>query len=143
MSDIDWRDHGFVRVAAAAPPVHLADPAANADELTAWAHRLAGDGAALVVFPELALTGYTCEDLFLTSDLLERTEAGLAALAGATAGLDSVIVVGRPGRRGGRQCRGCGGTRPASKWRSARLCRRRRCSGNGQAVHRRVRNSSR
>ena len=96
MSDIDWRDHGFVRVAAAAPPVHLADPAANADELTAWAHRLAGDGAALVVFPELALTGYTCEDLFLTSDLLERTEAGLAALAGATAGLDSVIVVGTP-----------------------------------------------
>lgn len=100
MSDIDWREHGFVRVAAAAPPVHLADPLRNASELGSWARRLADDGAALIVFPELALTGYTCEDLFLTSDLLERTEAGLAALAAACAGLDAVVVVGTPLRTG-------------------------------------------
>ncbi len=96
MSEIDWRRHGFVRVAAAAPPVHLADPAANAVEIATWAERLGADGAALVVFPELALTGYTCEDLFLSADLLARTEAALVELARLTAGLDAVLVVGTP-----------------------------------------------
>ena len=96
MSEIDWRRHGFVRVVAAAPPVHLADPAANADELVAWAERAAADGAALVVFPELALTGYTCEDLFLSADLLARTEAALADLARRTTALPVALVVGAP-----------------------------------------------
>ena len=101
MSEIDWRRHGFVRVVAAAPPVHLADPAANADELVVWAERASADGAALVVFPELALTGYTCEDLFLSADLLARTEAALADLARRTAALPIALVVGTPLRTAG------------------------------------------
>ena len=96
MSEIDWRRHGFVRVVAAAPPVHLADPAANADELVAWAERAAADGAALVVFPELGLTGYTCEDLFLSADLLARTEGALADLVRRTEALPAALVVGAP-----------------------------------------------
>ena len=96
VSEIDWRAHGFVRVAAAAPPVHLADPATNATEIAAWAERLSDEGAALVVFPELALTGYSCEDLFLSADLAARTEAALADLARTTAGLAAVLVVGTP-----------------------------------------------
>jgi len=96
VSEIDWRRHGFVRVVAAAPPVHVADPAANAVEHVAWATRLAGRGAALIVFPELSLTGYSCEDLFLSADLLRRTETALLDLARRTATLDAAIVVGTP-----------------------------------------------
>ena len=96
VTSLDWRLRGFVRVAAAAPPVHLADPARNASELATWAHRLADDGASLVVFPELSLTGYSCEDLFLSSDLMARTERAIGELARLTSALDSVVVVGAP-----------------------------------------------
>ena len=96
VSATEWRDHGFVRVAAAAPPVHLADPAMNAVEIATWAARAAADGAAIVVFPELALTGYSCEDLFLSADLLARTERALADLAARTVALDATLVVGTP-----------------------------------------------
>jgi NAD+ synthase (glutamine-hydrolysing) len=96
VSEIDWRRHGFARVVAAAPPVHLADPAANGREIATVAERAAHDGAALVVFPELALTGYSCEDLFGSSDLLARAEAALADLAARTAALDTTLVVGAP-----------------------------------------------
>ena len=57
-----------------------------------------------MVFPELALTGYTCEDLFLSADLLARTEAALVELARLTSGLGAVLVVGTPLRtRDGRR----------------------------------------
>lgn len=91
-----WDRFGFVRVATVAPPVHLADPAANATEMAEWARQADEAGASLVVFPELALTGYTCEDLFLTSDLLDRSDAALAALVAATASLSAVLVIGLP-----------------------------------------------
>ena len=45
-----------------------------------------------MVFPELSLTGYTCEDLFLTDDLAERTERALLDLALATTSLSTIIV---------------------------------------------------
>jgi NAD+ synthase (glutamine-hydrolysing) len=84
--------------------VHLADPIKNAAEIARWAHRLAADGASLVVFPELALTGYTCEDLFLSSDLGQRTARALVELATATADLPGALVVGTPLRTAdGRQ----------------------------------------
>ena len=71
--------HGFVRVAAAVPRVHVADPAANAAgvlELLAQAQSRQVD---VVIFPELCLTGYTCGDLFQQPVLLD---AALAALQG-------------------------------------------------------------
>jgi NAD+ synthase (glutamine-hydrolysing) len=78
--------------------VHVADPGANATELAVWAKRASDLGATLVVFPELSLTGYTCEDLFLTSDLMERCEQALLALLHDTAALDVALVVGLPYR---------------------------------------------
>ncbi len=92
----DWTDFGFIRVAAAAPPIQLGDPVANATEIASWAQRLDADGASIIVFPELSLTGYTCEDLFLTDELRTRTEAGIAALCAKTATLAALIVVGAP-----------------------------------------------
>lgn len=95
-SGVDWTAFGFVRVAAVAPVVHLADPLSNAAEIADRAHAAATDDAAIIAFPELALTGYSCEDLFLTSDLQRRTEHAIAELCKATAQLSCVLVVGAP-----------------------------------------------
>ena len=56
--------HGFYRIVAAVPTVSVADVAANVAAITALMRRAETDEAALVVFPELCLTGYTCADLF-------------------------------------------------------------------------------
>jgi NAD+ synthase (glutamine-hydrolysing) len=92
---MDFSSLGFVRVAAIAPPVSLGDPNANREKIAAWAQEFADAGASVVVFPELGLTGYTCEDLFLTS-MVQRAHTALAALAAATATLNAAIVVGTP-----------------------------------------------
>ena len=55
---------GLIRVAAAMPRVHVADPAANAREILQMCKELADRRPSVVVFPELAVTGYTCADLF-------------------------------------------------------------------------------
>ncbi len=93
---VDWSAYGFVRVAAVSPPVHLGNPEANADEIARWSTQLHSGGASILVFPELSLTGYTCEDLFLTDGLRYKTEAGIASLCAQTIDLDAVIIVGAP-----------------------------------------------
>ena len=70
--------HGFVRVAAASPRVHLADPASNARETIELMRKADKAGASVCVFPELGLSGYTIDDLHLQSTLLA---AGLEAIA--------------------------------------------------------------
>lgn len=101
---VNWADHGFLRVAAVAPIVHVAQPDRNVAEIVLWANKAADSGASVAVFPELSITGYTCEDLFLGDDLLSRAEVALVKLAAATANLAMVIVVGVPLRtRSGRR----------------------------------------
>ncbi len=92
----DMTEFGYVRAAAAAPAVALADPAANAQRIAAEFHQLAAEGASIVLFPELSVTGYTCEDLFFTRPLLDATRAALASLVRATSGTQAVLVVGAP-----------------------------------------------
>ena len=91
---INYADLGFVRVAAVAPELVLADPLANAERIAAHVRSLAQDNVSLVLFPELSLTGYTCEDLFFSADLHRRTRQALVALAAAAKGV--VCVVGAP-----------------------------------------------
>ena len=67
-------------LAAAAPVVRVADPAANVDGILEVLEPLGGADA--VVLPELALTGYTCEDLFTQSALLDAAVEGLLATRG-------------------------------------------------------------
>lgn len=92
---MDFTTLGFVRVAAIAPPVAIGDVVTNSATISAWAIDASEAGAAVVVFPELCLTGYTCEDLFLTSMVVTAHNA-LAELVRQTADLASVIVVGLP-----------------------------------------------
>jgi NAD+ synthase (glutamine-hydrolysing) len=92
---MDFSSLGFVRVAAIAPPVTIGDPNANRVKIAAWAQEFADAGASVIVFPELSLTGYTCEDLFLTS-MVQRAHTAISELAAATASLNATLVVGAP-----------------------------------------------
>lgn len=75
---------GFLRVAAAVPPVYIADPAANASAIADLCAVLAAEDVELAVFPELSVTGYTCGDLFHTSPLLQGALDALRWLAEAS-----------------------------------------------------------
>jgi NAD+ synthase (glutamine-hydrolysing) len=88
---------GFLRVAAACPELRVADTAFNADRTLELLARAEEQGANLVVFPEMGLTGYTCYDLFHTQTLPRAAEAALARIVerGAKA-FRGVAVVGLP-----------------------------------------------
>ena len=94
--------HGFVRVATAVPKVKLADPATNAASVLALAGEAHDAGVAVIVFPELGLTGYTIDDLLQQDVLLDAVEAAIATLVEASTDLAPMIVVGAPLRDGGR-----------------------------------------
>ncbi|NNJ24922.1 NAD(+) synthase [Alienimonas chondri] len=85
---------GVLRLAAAAPVVHVADPVANAAEILKTLEPL-GE-AHVVVLPELALTGYTCEDLFTQRPLLDAAIEGLLRVAAETLTPDQLVAVGLP-----------------------------------------------
>ena len=93
---------GFVKVAAVTPEVRVADVSFNVDACVDAAEEAAADGAVVVVLPELALTGYTCEDLFWQDVLIRAAEAGLAEFAQHTAGLNALVLVGVPVRANGK-----------------------------------------
>ena len=61
--------HGFVKVAAATPDIRVADVAYNTEKIREDIAEACGNGAKILVFPELCVTGYTCGDLF-THDVL-------------------------------------------------------------------------
>jgi NAD+ synthase (glutamine-hydrolysing) len=95
---------GFLRVAAACPPVTVADPERNVDSTLEFIAR-AGDrgGAQVLVLPELGITGYTCGDLFFSLDtLVAGAEKALGRLLRETASRPMVLVVGLPVLQGGR-----------------------------------------
>ncbi|HET7355644.1 MAG TPA: NAD(+) synthase [Nocardioidaceae bacterium] len=94
--------HGFARVAACTVPVSLADPEANADAVLAEARACHEQGAAVAIFPELVLSGYSIEDLFLQDALLEGVRAALDRLVGESRALLPVLVVGAPLVHGNR-----------------------------------------
>lgn len=87
---------GFLRVSAAVPVCSVAACDANAAAVEAlWAEADAA-GSAVVVFPELCVTGYTARDLFQSRALLDAAAAALARLAAASAGRRALALVGVP-----------------------------------------------
>ncbi|MGV9823945.1 NAD(+) synthase [Gordonia sp. NPDC003429] len=89
-------DHGFARVAGAVPVVSIADPAANAQATIGLMRSAAAAGAALVVFPEMGLSGYSIDDLVQQDAIIEASLTALAAVVDASRGLAPVIAVGLP-----------------------------------------------
>lgn len=92
---------GFVRVAAATPEICVADCQHNKNEIIRLIKEANENGASLVVFPELCITGYTCGDLFLQKTLTEGAKQAVTDIVKATADLDIVSVVGLPVAVGG------------------------------------------
>ena len=88
--------HGFVRAAVCVPFVRLGNPLSNAERTIALARRAHDAGSALVLFPELGLSGYSNEDLFHQDALLEATLAGLARVVEASRPLRPILIVGLP-----------------------------------------------
>jgi NAD+ synthase (glutamine-hydrolysing) len=89
---------GFFRIACATPPLRVADCSYNAEQVIRLTKEAAAQGAKLVTFPELCLTGYTCGDLFLQQVLLDGALQALRAVLQETAELDCLCVVGLPVR---------------------------------------------
>ena len=92
---------GYIKVSAASPRVHLAQPMKNAAAALDALHKAQEDGVQATVFPELFLTGYTCADLFSQQQLLDKAEEALLWLLSQTAGCTAVGVVGVPLRAEG------------------------------------------
>ena len=70
----------FIRVATAVPPVAVGDTVKNTEDICAYIARADKAGCDVVVFPELALTGYTCADLFFQNTLLHESMKGLEVI---------------------------------------------------------------
>ena len=95
-------DQGFARIAAVTAPVAPANPAKNAQTTIDLLQEAQAQGVAVAVFPELNLTGYAIDDLFLQEVLLEQTLAAIESVRQASAELTVMAVVGAPLRLGNR-----------------------------------------
>ena len=87
---------GFVKVAAITPDMRVADADYNTAEICKNIGEAVEAGAKVLVFPELAITGYTCGDLFFQDALLKSAEEGLRKIVEYTKGKDALIFVGLP-----------------------------------------------
>ncbi|MBE6628207.1 MAG: NAD(+) synthase [Ruminococcaceae bacterium] len=88
--------HGFIKVAAGAPKIRVADPAYNVGEMIRIAREAAKKEVKVLCFPELSITGYICGDLFFSSALLDGAKNALATYVKETAELDLISFVGLP-----------------------------------------------
>lgn len=94
--------YGFLSVAAAIPQVKVADCHYNVEQIESLMAKAEGLGVEVVVFPELSITGYTCQDLFQQQLLLEKAEASLLQLTEFSRNLNIVSIVGVPLVHNGR-----------------------------------------
>src|SRR5258708_1413948 len=101
-SFLSMHRHGFVRVAACTPRVHVGDPKSNADETLALMREAQSRHADLALFPELGLSAYAIDDLLLQDALLDAVEAALHRLLEASRDMQLVCIVGAPVRRNQR-----------------------------------------
>ena len=89
-------NHGFVKVAAAVPEVSVADPRSNVQAIENLVIQAEGRGTEIICLPELAITGYTCGDLFAQQILIDEAEMALINLMNFTRSLDIIVIVGMP-----------------------------------------------
>lgn len=94
--------NGFFRLAVCVPELRVGDPSFNAARIADLYREADAAGAALALFPELAVAGATCGDFFGTRALLDASDAALRALVRATEGRRAALVVGAPVRDGAR-----------------------------------------
>ena len=89
-------EYGFVRVAAAIPSVRVADVKYNLEQIKLQIVEAEGKGVQAVVFPELCITGYSCQDLFTQRLIIEESERAIEDLLDFSRNKNIAIVVGIP-----------------------------------------------
>ena len=87
---------GFIKVAAISPKVRVADCRANGEEIASCMEEAYQSGARIIVFPELCITGYTCQDLFLQKKLTDAALEELEKLVEKSRKIDALVFVGLP-----------------------------------------------
>ena len=88
--------YGFIKVASAVPVVHIANCRQNTKEILSLIAQAEEQGVEVVVFPELCITGYSCQDLFRQQLLLDSAEASLLHIIEFSKQLDIISIVGLP-----------------------------------------------
>ncbi|MCR4946408.1 MAG: NAD(+) synthase [Lachnospiraceae bacterium] len=88
--------HGFIKAAAVTHNVAVADVASNVEALYSSIKDAYDKGAKIIVTPELGLSGYTCQDLFLQPVLTDECLRGLMDIRDKTDDMDAVTFVGLP-----------------------------------------------
>ena len=86
----------FYRIAAAVPEVRVADVAYNTNQILGKLEEAYGYQPAIVAFPELAVSGYSCQDLFFQSTLMREVSQGISRILAATADHETAVVIGAP-----------------------------------------------
>ena len=90
------KEQGFVRVGAVVPKLKIADTEFNCNEIIKQIEVASNNKIQIVVFPELCVTGYTCQDLFEQDTLLEEAEKALNKILDYTNNLDIICIIGMP-----------------------------------------------
>ncbi len=90
------KEYGYVRVGAAVNKLKIADIHYNVDEMKKILDKAIEQGIEIITFPELSLTGYTCQDLFLNDDLLQGVLLGMEELKEYSVSHSIVFIVGAP-----------------------------------------------
>lgn len=88
--------YGFINIASAIPSVKVADCRYNTDEIIRLIDDADQKGAEIVVFPELSITSYTCQDLFHQQVLLKEAENGVEKIISHSQTLDIIAIAGVP-----------------------------------------------
>ena len=90
------KEYGFVRVGAIVPEMKVADVSSNTQEIIKQIKIAEENKIQVVAFPELCVTGYTCQDLFLQDVLLDETEKAIQEIKNATENLNVIVLLGAP-----------------------------------------------
>lgn len=90
------KEQGFVRVGAVVPKLKVADTEFNCNEIIKQIEIASNNKIQIAVFPELCITGYTCQDLFEQDILLEEAEKSLDKILEYTNNLDIICIIGMP-----------------------------------------------
>ncbi len=93
---------GFIKAAAVTPRVRVADVDYNTEHIIADIAEASRQGAKLIVFPELSISGYSCRDVFFNDLLLDKCKEALFKIASASTEVDALICVGLPMSYGGK-----------------------------------------
>lgn len=88
--------HGFVRTAVCVPKVNVADITFNTAQILALAKEANNLKVALALFPELGVTAYTLDDLFLQSVILESAKNAISVIVSESKNINTILVIGSP-----------------------------------------------